>query len=147
MSLTVRLATAADVFAVAELCRLLDVGGEPCIDLDRAQRTFEALSARPEHRIYVAERASRIVGTFALIFAGGLAHGARDSCIVEDVVVARDCRGGGVGRAMMRHAMNACAERGCYKLVLSSHVDRDGAHRFYERLGFRRHGYSFLIDG
>lgn len=147
MSPSVRLATAADAPAVAALCRLLDVGDEPGLDDAQARRAFEALTARPEHRIYVAERAGRIVGSFALIFVGGLAHGGRDSCIVEDVVVAPDCRGGGIGRTMMRHAMAACAERGCYKLVLSSHVDRDAAHRFYERLGFRRHGYSFLVDG
>ena len=34
---------------------------------------------------------------------------------------------------------------GCYKLVLSSHLQRHEAHGFYEGLGFRKHGFSFLI--
>jgi ribosomal protein S18 acetylase RimI-like enzyme len=81
-----------------------------------------------------------------MVFVGGLAHGARDSCVIEDVVVAEEARGAGIGTRMMRFAMDLCTGRECYKLVLSSHLDRENARRFYERLGFRRHGYSFLID-
>jgi GNAT superfamily N-acetyltransferase len=75
----------------------------------------------------------------------GLAHGARHHAIVEDVVVAAEARGQGIGEAMMRFAMQRCAERRCYKLALSSHLRREEAHRFYERLGFTKHGYSFLV--
>lgn len=147
MDVTVRAACADDVPRLVELCSLLDVGRERGMSIDQARDQFLRLTARPEHRIYVAERGSRIVGTFAMTFVGGLAHGARDSCIVEDVAVAEETQGTGVGTVMMRFAMDECAGRGCYKLVLSSHVNRSAAHRFYERLGFRRHGFSFLIDG
>ena len=37
-------------------------------------------------------------------------------------------------------------EQGCYKLALSSGMPREAAHRFYESLGFRRHGYSFWTE-
>jgi ribosomal protein S18 acetylase RimI-like enzyme len=47
---------------------------------------------------------------------------------------------------MMQFAMKLCAARDCYKLVLSSHVNHEKAHAFYEGLGFRKHGYSYLID-
>lgn len=146
MDLTIRAAHADDVPRLVELCGALDVGHEPTLDAEAARRRFLELCGRPQHRIYVAERRQRIVGTFAMVFVGGLAHGARDSCVIEDVVVAEEARGAGVGTRMMQFAMDVCAGHGCYKLVLSSHVDRDKAHRFYERLGFRRHGYSFLID-
>jgi len=46
---------------------------------------------------------------------------------------------------MMAHALEECRRAGCYKLALSSKVKRDGAHRFYESLGFERHGYSFAV--
>ena len=35
---------------------------------------------------------------------------------------------------------------GCYKMALSSNLKREAAHRFYDSLGFGRHGYSFLIE-
>lgn len=146
MKLDIRPARLADVATLLELYRALDVGDEPAPELAAAQRHFEQLTANPGHRIYVAEDDGRIVGTFALVFVGGLPHSARPSCIVEDVVVAAARRGRGVGRTMMQFAMQACAQERCYKLVLSSHVKRAEAHRFYEGLGFERHGYSFLIQ-
>ena len=146
MEVTIRPASADDVPRLVELCRLLDVGQEPVLDDEQARRHFLELTSRPRHRVYVAEQDRRVVGTFSMVFVGGLAHGARDSCVIEDVVVAEEARGAGIGTTMMRFAMDLCAGRECYKLVLSSHLDRENAHRFYERLGFRRHGYSFLID-
>jgi GNAT superfamily N-acetyltransferase len=46
----------------------------------------------------------------------------------------------------LRHALAEARERGCYKLALSANMKRDRAHAFYEALGFRRHGYSFLVE-
>lgn len=34
----------------------------------------------------------------------------------------------------------------CYKVTLSAYLKRDRAHRFYESLGFTKHGYSFLLE-
>lgn len=143
---TLRRACVEDVPRLLALYALLDTGAEPLLDEATARARFEALTARDEHRIHVAVRDGVVVGTYALVFVGGLAHTARDSAVVEDVVVAPECQGEGIGRLMMDHAMAQCAERGCYKLALSSHLRREAAHRFYEGLGFRRHGLSFLVD-
>lgn len=145
MSVDIRCATSDDLPRLLKLYELLDIGGESGVDLDRAKRVFEALTSVPGHEIYVAESDDVVVGTFALIFIGGLAHGARCLGLVEDVVVSTDARRLGIGKAMMRFAMKRCSDRGCYKLALSSHVHREEAHRFYEALGFARHGYSFLV--
>ncbi len=146
IDLAIRPALAADVPQLLELYKLLDLEPEPELPIDRAQARFRALALRPGHAIYVAEFERQIVGTFALIFIGGLSHGARDSCIVEDVCVVPEMQGRGVGKQMMGFAMAQCAAGTCYKLVLSSHVTRGNAHRFYESLGFRKHGHSYLID-
>jgi GNAT superfamily N-acetyltransferase len=45
---------------------------------------------------------------------------------------------------MMEHARDACRRAGCYKLALSSNLKRADAHRFYDSLGFERHGFSFV---
>ncbi len=146
VDLSIRPALLADVPHLLALYKLLDLAPEPALSIDQAQSRFGELALRPGHRIYVAEFERQIVGTFALIFIGGLSHGARDSCIVEDVCVVPDRQGSGIGKQMMRFAMEQCAGSDCYKLVLSSHVKRSNAHRFYESLGFRQHGHSFLID-
>ena len=146
MTVTIRIACAADVAALLSLYKLLEVVAEPAVPLERARALFSELESNPNHRLYVAELGAAIVGTFSLIFIPGLSHSARDSCVVEDVVVARELQGRGIGKEMMHFAMAACVARHCYKLVLSSHVQRERAHRFYEGLGFRKHGYSYLLD-
>ena len=146
MNLTIRIAGAADVACLLALYKLLEVATEPAVPLEPALARFRELESNPRHRLYVAELGASIVGTFALIFIPGLSHSARDSCVVEDVVVASEQQGAGIGKQMMRFAMAACVARHCYKLVLSSHVRRERAHRFYEGLGFRKHGYSYLLD-
>ena len=146
MDIALRAARLPDLERLLALYRALDVGPEPALPLADAQAKFLDLTWNPGHRIYVAVTDEEIVGTFALITIGGLAHGARHSYIVEDVVVAEGMRGLGIGRTMMRFAMEACASERGYKLVLSSHLRREEAHGFYEGLGFRKHGYSFLLD-
>lgn len=143
--LTIRSARVDDVPRLRDLYKLLDIAPAPEIPIDRVQARFLDLTSNSRHAIYVAELHERIVGTFSMIFVGGIPHGARDSCIVEDVVVDAEMQGGGIGKRMMRFAMEQCATRDCYKLVLSSHVNRANAHRFYESLGFQKHGYSYLM--
>lgn len=145
MDATIRLARMDDLPALLALYALLDVGSEAALPLAQAQAKFRELLSCAHHEIHVAQSGPAVVGTFALIFIGGLPHHARDSCIVEDVVVAAARQGQGLGRQMMQFARQRSAERSCYKLVLSSHVERLKAHRFYESLGFDRHGYSFLV--
>ena len=146
MNLTIRIACAADVASLLSLYKLLEVDTEPAVPQERALACFRDLESNPRHRLYVAELGATIVGPFSLIFIPGLSHSARDSCVIEDVVVAYELQGDGIGKQMMRFAMAACVARHCYKLVLSSHVQRERAHRFYESLGFRKHGYSYLLD-
>ena len=46
---------------------------------------------------------------------------------------------------MMAAALAICREAGCYKASLSSNLKSGGAHSFYEKLGFEKHGFSFLV--
>jgi len=62
------------------------------------------------------------------------------------VIVEKSCRGKGVGKLMMNHAMELAKAERCYKLMLSSNKKRIEAHKFYQRLGFNQHGISFAIE-
>ena len=116
------------------------------LPLHDAERIFARLARYPDYTLYVAEQRGRIVGSFALLIMDNLGHLGTPSAIVEDVVVGPVLHGRGVGRAMMRFAIERCRAKHCYKLALSSNAKRGGAHAFYESLGFERHGYSFRIS-
>lgn len=140
-----REAAAADIDALLSLYALLEFKPAPSLSPVAARRRLERYREYPNYRIYVAELGETIVGTFALIIVDGIAHSGKPFAIVEDVVVSQDCQGQGVGRLMMEFAMLRCKEFGCYKVALSSHLERERAHSFYESLGFEKHGFSFLV--
>jgi len=100
------------------------------------REAFAAIAADPCHRLLVAELAGERVGSFQLSFIPGVALGGAWRGQIEFVRVASSRRGRGIGEVMMRWAIAACEQRGCYLVQLTSDVQRPAAHRFYERLGF-----------
>lgn len=145
-AIDIRPATEDDLPAVLALYAQLATGDEDSLPLDEARRVFARFDSYPDYTLYVATLEGRVVGTFALLIMDNLAHLGAPSGVVEDVAVAPDLQGQGIGKQMMHFAMARCRERGCYKLALSANRKREAAHRFYESLGFRRHGYSFHIE-
>jgi GNAT superfamily N-acetyltransferase len=143
--LDIRPAERGELAAVLALYAELD-GPEATLPADRAAALFERLRAAPEQDLYVAaDPVGAIVGTFLLVTIAKLSHGGAPAAVVDDVVVAAERQGQGIGRAMMREAMARARQRGCYKLMLSSNRLRTDAHAFYARLGFARHGVSFEV--
>ena len=56
----------------------------------------------------------------------------------RQLAVSPDARGGGVGAALVTHALALGRDRGVDRVVLSSGPEMLGAHRLYEKLGFSR---------
>jgi len=102
--------------------------------------------AAPDVQVLIAELAGRAVGTLTFYVLPTLGHGGSAAALVEAVAVAAASQGHGIGRALMDEAMARARAAGCYKLALSSNQKRQSAHAFYEHLGYRRHGVSFVAD-
>jgi GNAT superfamily N-acetyltransferase len=144
--LCIRPASSADLAAVLALYAQPALDNGKILPLPDAEALFHRFSTYPDYTLYVVIAGETIVGTFALLVMDNLGHLGAPSGVVEDVVVAPDQQGNGVGKAMMRFAVDRCREKGCYKLMLSSNLKRARAHAFYEQIGFTRHGYSFRVD-
>jgi len=146
MPVAFRPAATADLPALLDLLAILDAAAKPPLTLAQAQQVFARIQTYPDYTVWLAEEGNALVGTYSLLVMDNLGHRGAPEGVVENVAVATDRQGHGIGRQMMHHAMEQCRVRGCYKLVLSSNVVREDAHRFYEGLGFVRHGYSFRVD-
>ena len=146
MDVRIREATEQDLETILAIYR--DAGIETCgkPSLESARRAFRRMASYPSYKVYVAEMGGRVCGTYALLIMDNLANGGAPSAVVEDVAVLRSWQGKGIGKIMMETAIRACKEGGCYKMALSSNATRTGAHKFYESLGFVRHGFSFRVD-
>ena len=145
-SVRIREARVEDAANILELYREAGIGPEEAFTPEQAQVQLEVFRKYPNYRVFVAELNGIVVGTYELLIMDNLAKRGRKSAIVEDLAVAESNRGRGIGRLLMQHAMQQAQTTGCYKLVLSSNLRREGAHAFYENLGFEKHGYSFVVS-
>jgi GNAT superfamily N-acetyltransferase len=146
LSIRMRPATDADLPAVLGLYAQPDLDNGRVLALDEARAILARFAAYPDYTLYVAEHGDRIVGTFALLVMDNIGHLGTPSAIVEDVAVAPEFQGAGIGQVMMDCAREVSRSKGAFKLMLSSNAKRERAHAFYESLGFERHGVSFRIN-
>jgi GNAT superfamily N-acetyltransferase len=142
----IRKAELEDLPAILSLYSEIDFPGEESLSLEKARYRFLRIQSYPDYSIYVAVHEGLIVGTFALLIMDNLAHSGASSGVIEDVVVGKEWQHRGIGKQMMDHVMRRCREAECYKLTFSSNAVRKEAHKFYESLGFKRHGYSFRVE-
>jgi len=144
--IVIREATEQDIPAILHIYSAAGLDGGQSFTLEEARQHFTRFRDYPNYRLFVADQDGTIAGTYALLILDKLAKRGAPTGIVEDVAVLPERQGRGLGRALMEHARAECRAAGCYKLALSSNLERVGAHGFYDALGFERHGYSFVIQ-
>lgn len=138
--------------AEADLPDVLRIYAQPELDdglvlsTDAAGEILARMATYPAYHLFVALANQKVVGTFALLIIDNIGHMGAPSGLMEDVAVDPDWQGQGIGKAMVRYAVDLCRGKGCYKLALSANLTRERAHAFYESVGLVRHGYSFRID-
>jgi ribosomal protein S18 acetylase RimI-like enzyme len=143
--LNIRKATRDDLKDILALYAEPDIDNRNVLDLQSAASVFDKMKLYPSYSLYAASMDNQIVGSFALLIMDNLAHMGAPSAVVEDVVVHTKWRDQGIGHRMIQFAMKEAKKEKCYKLALSCSINREGAHKFYESLGFEKHGYSFLV--
>jgi len=145
LRILIREAKAEDLQGVLRVYR--EAGLDTCQNLSQSESLaiLKRIEQYPNYKVFVAEIDGQVVGTFALLIIDNLGHGGARSGLVEAVGVLPSFQGKGIGKEMMQSAMNRCKDHGCYKMMLSSNETRTNAHKFYESLGFTRHGFSYRI--
>jgi len=147
MDIAIRKVAEADLASVLRLYAQPGMDNGRVLTVEAAAQILRRMATYPDYAVYAATaNDGSVVGTFALLVMDNLAHMGAPSAVVEDVCVDEQLRGLGIGRAMMRFAMDFARERGCYKLALSSNTARERAHAFYRSLGFKQHGLSFHVQ-
>lgn len=146
--IVVRRARRADVPRLAALYHQLhlDSYSETEVPPVRMLRAFDALAADRRHTILLAEEGAELIGTAHVIVVAHLGHGLAPMAIVENAVVDEAARSRGVGELLMRHAAAIARQAKCYKLCLTTNIRRLRAHRFYQRLGWRRTHFGYSLD-
>ena len=106
---------------------------------DDSQEFFARHMDAPDKGVYLAYLGDGCVGQLVLK-ADWNGYG-----FIEDICVARDCRGQGVGSALIEKAKEWARERELSGLALETQDNNLLACRFYQRQGFRLGGVNTLL--
>ncbi|WP_159953289.1 GNAT family N-acetyltransferase [Rhizobium sp. 18065] len=106
---------------------------------------FARIAASPNETLYVAERDGEVVGTFQTMVTTTMTARGSSSMIIEAVQTRADCRGQGIGAAMIAFAVERARAEHMRLVQLTSNAARTDAHRFYARLGFAPSHLGFKL--
>jgi len=132
---TIREAAPSDGVAVVALIHELAESGGETSPLTEAY--VIAYLASPGSYVLLAEQEGGAVGLLSYSVRPNLYH-AGDSALIEELVVADDWRGQGVGGALLQELLARLEKAGCAEVSVTTMPDNEGAIRFY-----RSHG---LVD-
>lgn len=144
----IRHAVAADVPAIVRLLADDALGAARETDPNDVAyaRAFAAIVASPDNALFVLDAAGVVVGCAQLTVLPGLSRQGATRAQIESVRVAATRRGGGLGAVLIRHLVDLARSNGCATVQLTSDKSRADAHRFYERLGFKKSHDGFKLD-
>ena len=112
------------------------------IEMETQRRVFARALREPGIRYICAEDGGVIVGFLSLTSRESLYRQGR-LAYLDEIVVEEGHRSRGVGAALLKQAEELAREAGCNLLELDSAFHRADAHRFYEREGYAKTGFTF----
>ncbi len=138
MTLTIRLATAADLPLIAGFIRDLadyeKLSHE--VRFDEAKLGENLFGPRPYAEVIIGEIDGSPQG-FALFFHNFSTFEGKPGIYLEDLFVRPEARGSGLGKALLAHLAKLCIERDCARLEWSVLDWNEPAIGFYKSLGAR----------
>lgn len=109
----------------------------------KVEKIFNKISENPNQVIYVAIKDSKVIGATTIIIEQKFIHGGGKVGHIEDVVVAKEFQGKGIGQKIVKSMLKYAQDQGCYKTILDC---TDELIPFYERIGFKKYSNSMRFD-
>ena len=140
--MTIRPMRPDDAAAVAELTTQLGYPVDPETQASR-MATVQG-SPRDNALLVAADEADRPIGWIHVSRVASLE--ASDLASVNGLVVGDGHRSVGVGAALLAAAEAWARRAGCATILVRSRIQRERAHRFYERAGYARLKTSHVFE-
>jgi ribosomal protein S18 acetylase RimI-like enzyme len=113
-------------------------------DPDRAMENCREMLGLPDHHVLLARIGGTASGLVHLTIRQSILHD-RPTGLIDELVVAREFRGQGIGRMLMDAALDRCRELGCCEVEVSTERSNRQAQEFYGRCGFSEQGVLFEL--
>ncbi|SRR5579883_241088 len=138
MDISIRGIQPHELSALLNLYKHLNPKDVPLPDELSVQQIWNQILSDPKIECFVADLDRHLIASCILVVVPNLTRGARPYGLIENVVTHIDYRRQGVGLRLMHHALQFAWSHNCYKVMLLSNAERQEAHQFYERAGFKK---------
>jgi GNAT superfamily N-acetyltransferase len=130
-------ATAADLPHLADLlAELFALESDFVPEREKQLRGLRLILDNPDlGRLFVLRVGGKVAGMANALVTVSTAEGGR-VLLLEDVIVSREHRGGGLGRKLVEHVLDWAKRQGMTRVTLLADRDNAPALDFYRRLGF-----------
>ena len=131
--------TRDDVSRVVDMMAQLYAQGASPFDAARARQATERLLGEPEFGgVWMIDLDGTLAGYIAVLLGYSLEFGGRFG-LLDELFVAANCRGMGLGRQALAFADEQCRARGWQALRLEVGRKNERAQNLYVRAGFHMH--------
>jgi GNAT superfamily N-acetyltransferase len=133
----INFATAEDLPKLADLlAELFALESDFQPERDKQLRGLQLILDNPSlGRLFVLRVDGQVAGMANALVTISTAEGGR-VLLLEDVIVSRVHRGGGLGRKLVEHVLDWAQGQGMTRVTLLADRDNHAALDFYRRLGF-----------
>jgi ribosomal protein S18 acetylase RimI-like enzyme len=141
LDLTIRFAEMNDAAALAHL--MCELGYET--KRTEMETRLKLILSNPAYKTFVAVMDGRVCGMIGTFTLQSYEHNDAGGRILALVIFNRTRRRG-IGRALIATAEKDFAQRGIVRIAVDTRLTREGAHKFYESLGYERNGSRFVKE-
>ena len=140
MTYSIRTIEERDYSHIADIIRN-DLGYENSSD-KKIEIRLNAIREHKDYSTYVAVYEEKVVGFIGLL--RGKAYEIDGEYVrIAALAVKKEYQGKGVGSRLLAEAEEYARRVKAVAIVLNSGLQRESAHKFYERRGYLKKGYSF----
>jgi phosphoglycolate phosphatase len=107
-------------------------------DPEKMKSGFRRMNDDPAYILLGAFSGGILAGSLMGIVCHDLVGACRPFMVIENVIVAGDYRGKGIGRMLMHSIEEEGRTRNCYYTMFVSGIKRKDAHAFYESTGYEK---------
>lgn len=105
---------------------------------------MDKINSRKNYYIVGIEN-NNVIAFLSLVIDYQLHHVAKVATI-EELIVSSQYRSNGMGKALIENAIEYAKSNQCDVIELTSGFDREKAHKFYEKNGFKKGSYKFKMN-
>jgi len=124
-----------DLEGILKLLEQLIENRGPTINFNYAIKIWNYIEIN-NIKYMLAKENNDIIGLCNLCVFPNLTHNGKSLGYIGHLIVDKNYRQKGIGKKLMQKAIEYLKQSNCYKVIIQSGIEREGAHKFYEKLGF-----------